>query len=159
MAKKIMRASSILAAKGYKASKFDQEGFDKIIGDFFMSHEIKSVITLVPKRFIDMEPKALNENPTEEEIVCFEKERSDIELAKQRCWIDLLDTSIWEKRVNDPNDPFEYTDYVIAMNKGYIKPIIYVDEPFIKNAAYLLSLINEYVVKKEKKGKFLVSLI
>lgn len=154
-----MKAASILAAKGYKASKFDQEGFDKIIGDFFLSHEIKSVITLIPKRFIDMEPKRLTENPTEEDIRYHEKEVADITLARQRCWIDMLDTSIWEKRVNDPYDSFEYTDYVIAANKGLIKPIIYVDEPFIKNAAYLLSLINEYVVKKDKKGKFLVSLI
>lgn len=159
MVKKITLASNILAAKGYVANKFDQEGFDKIIGDFFMKSEISEVITLTPKRFIEMKPSPLSDTPTEDEIMYFKKESSDIELAKKRGWIDLLDVDIWRRRVDDPNDPFEFEDFLMAMNKGYLYPMIFVDEPFIKNAAYLLSLINGYVVKKGKKGKYLVSLL
>lgn len=135
MATNIISASKILEAKGYSQPKFDQQGFNALIARFFESHDVKDTILLAPKRFVEMD------NPP------------------QGGYEDYTDISIWERKCNDPNDPFNFTDYIIARNKCLIRPMVYVDEPFIKNAAFTLSAMCGFVVKKQRAGKFLVSLV
>lgn len=59
----------------------------------------------------------------------------------------------------DCTDPSYFTDYEPAIKRGYFPPVIYVDEPFIKNAAHMLALMGGYVVKKRGTGAFIVSLV
>lgn len=131
----ILKASKILESKGFQQPKFDTVGFTSLVGKYFTEHEVKDTLLLVPKRFINM---------TEPPKGGFE---------------DYTDVSIWERRCEDPNDPFSFTDYIIARNKCLIRPMVYVDEPFIKNAAFTLSAMCGFVVKKQRAGKFLVSLV
>ena len=135
MAKKMITAQSILQEKGFQQNKFDTNGFCELVGNFFLSHEVKSVLQLVPKRFV-----AMKEAPA--------------------CgYIDCTADDYWQKRVEDPSDPVDFSFYIQMVNRGLTKPMIYVDEPFIKNCAHLLALMGGYVVKKQPKGRFLVSLV
>lgn len=137
MATKIISADKILMKKGVKRKEFDTNAFSELVGTFFETHEVKETILLVPKRFVEME------NPP------------------QGDFIDYTDVSIWEKKADDPDDPFDFTNYLYMRNKGLLRPIIYVNEPFIANAAHYLALICNFNVKSQtRKGKkqYVVSL-
>lgn len=140
MATKIISASKILEAKGYKQPKFDQQGFNNLVASFFETHEIKDTIQLVPKRFVEWA-------------------EADTTPDGYTGYVDYTDTEIWERKIDDPDDPFDFCDYLVAKNKGLLRPIIYVDEPFCKNTAYMLAVMCGFVVKKQSKGRFEVSLI
>lgn len=140
MATKIISASKILEAKGYKQPKFDQQGFNALVASFFEAHEIKDTLLLVPQRFVAWK-------------------EADVSQEGYTGYIDYTDVCIWEKKAEDPDDPFDFLDMIVARNKGLIRPIIYVDEPYIKNAAYMLSVMCGFTVKKLSKGKYEVSLI
>lgn len=131
-------AKQILQEMGYNLPTFDSNLFCEIVSNFFRTQKDPSAtILLTQTRFVEME------NPTE---VGF---------------IDLLDTSIWEKKVDDPEDPFDFIDYDTMQRKGLIRPIIVIDEPFVKNAAQVLTLYG-FVCKKrqrKKKTEFIVSLV
>lgn len=138
MATKIISASKILEAKGYKQPKFDQQGFNALVAHFFETHEVKDTLMLHPKRFVDWAMA----DTTEDGYTGF---------------VDFTSDDIWERLVNDGT--LDWLDYLVARNKGLTRPTIYVDEPYIKNAAYMLSVMCGFVVKKQPKGKFLVSLV
>lgn len=134
MATKLVFADRILAAKGYEKPKFDTDGFNALVGKFFEEHDVNSTLLIKPRRFVEM-----SDAPT--------------------CgFIDYTDDSIWEKKVNDPNDPFNFTMFLFCKNKGLIRPMILVDEPEAKNAAMMLGIVNGFVVKKEKAG-YIISLV
>ena len=135
MAKKWITAKDILAEKGFQPNKFDTEGFNNLIGKFFLEHEVKDTIIVRPARFIEMKD------------------------APACGYINQLDTDIWWQRVRDPNDSFDSCDYIIAMKKGWVHPTIVVDEPFIKNAVYMANLTGGYIVKKGKSGRYVISLV
>lgn len=141
MTTKIISASKILEAKGYRQPKFYQQGFNALVAKFFESHDVKDTIMLYPKRFVEW------------------LETANIPSEEYTGYRDYTDPGIWERKAEDPNDPLDFLDYVVARNKGLIRPIIFVDEPFCKNAAYMLSVMCGFTVKKQAKGKFLVSLV
>jgi hypothetical protein len=137
MATKIISADKILMKKGVKRKEFDTNAFSELVGTFFETHEVKETILLVPKRFVEME------NPP------------------QGDFIDYTDVSIWERKADDPDDPFDFTNYLYMRNKGLLRPIIYINEPFIGNAAAYLRVLCGFIVKpqtKNKKKMFVVSL-
>lgn len=138
MATKIISASKILEAKGYKQPKFDQQGFNNLIASFFETHEVKDTLLIVPKRFADW-PLA---DTTEDGYKGF---------------VDFTPDDIWERQIE--NGTLDWVDYLVARNKGLTRPTVYVDEPFCKNAAYMLSVMGGFTVKKLPKGKHEVSLI
>ena len=102
-----------------------------------MTHEPKETILLLPKRFLDMD------NPPEGDF------------------IEMLDVSIWKKKSEDPDDPFDFIDYQFMVRNKMMRPIIFVNEPFLTEAALSLRNICGYSVTgrtRKKKKEYIVSL-
>ncbi len=159
MVKKLITAAEILAEKNFVVNKFDQQGFNAKVAEFFQTHEVKDTLLLVPKRFVEMDVTGDPEMMDEAQLAEYERKQEELEEQKKAGWIDMTDLTVWERKVDNPYDPFTFTDYIIANNKGLIRPMVYVDEPFIKNAAYMLSTMAGFICKKQRGGKFVVSLI
>lgn len=136
-ATRMIKASDIMKRKGIVQKQMDMNKFNEVIENFFMSNEPKETILLTPKRFIEME------NPPEGDF------------------IDYLDVSVWEKKCDDPDDPFDFIDYQFMQRKGMLRPMLVVNEPFIGNAAGWLRDYCGFVVKsrmRKKKKEYIVSL-
>lgn len=136
-ATKILKASDIMKKKGIVQKQMDMSKFDGVVEDFFMTHEPKETILLTPKRFIEMD------NPPEGDF------------------IDYLDVSIWEKKCDNPDDPFDFIDYQCMKKNGTLRPMLIVNEPFIGNAAGWLRDFCGFTVKsrtRKKKKEYIVSL-
>lgn len=134
---RIVNVNEILKAKGLKPKVFNLNIFSSVVSDFFLTHEPKETILLLPKRFLDME------NPPE------------------GGFIEMLDVSIWQKKSEDPNDPFDFFDYQFMVKNKMIRPIIFVNEPFLTEAALSLRNICGYSVTgrtRKKKKEYIVSL-
>lgn len=134
---RIVNVNEILKAKGLKPKVFNLNKFSSVVSDFFLTHEPKETILLLPKRFLDME------NPPEGDF------------------IEMLDVSIWQKKSEDPNDPFDFFDYQFMVKNKMIRPIIFVNEPFLTEAALSLRNICGYSVTgrtRKKKKEYIVSL-
>lgn len=134
---RIVNVNEILKAKGLKPKVFNLNIFSSVVSDFFMTHEPKETILLVPKRFLDME------NPPEGDF------------------IEMLDVSIWEKKAENPDDPFDFIDYQFMVRNKMMRPIIFVNEPFLTEAALSLRNICGYSVTgrtRKKKKEYIVSL-
>lgn len=54
---------------------------------------------------------------------------------------------------------FSWEDQLEMMKKHQDRPFIFIDKPFIKNAVYMLQIMNGFIVEKGKKGVYEVSLI
>ena len=54
---------------------------------------------------------------------------------------------------------FSWEDQLEMMKKHQDRPFIFIDKPFIKNAVYMLEIMNGFIVEKVKKGVYEVSLI
>lgn len=134
----ILDASSIMKKKGIVQKKLKTGELNKIVEDFFMTHEAKDTILLTPKRFIEME------NPPEGDFI-----------------EDYLDESIWKRKCEDPDDPFDFIDYQCMKKNGTLRPMLIVNEPFIGNAAGWLRDFCGFTVKsrtRKKKKEYIVSL-
>ena len=134
---KMLKASDIMKRKGIIQKQMDMNKFNDVVENFFMTHEAKETILMTPKRFIEMD------NPPEGDF------------------IDYLDVSIWEKKCDDPNDPFDFIDYQFMKKNGMLRPILMIDEPLIRNAALYLRDICCFTVKirtRKKKKEYIVSL-
>ena len=133
----MLKASDIMKRKGIVQKQMDMNKFNEVVENFFMTHEPKDTILLTPKRFIEMD------NPPEGDF------------------IDYLDVSVWEKKCDDPNDPFDFIDYQFMKKNGMLRPILIIDEPLIRNAALYLRDICCFTVKsrtRKKKKEYIVSL-
>lgn len=134
---RIVNVNEILKKKGLKPKVFNLNIFSSVVSDFFLTHEPKETILLLPKRFLDME------NPPEGDF------------------IEMLDVSIWQKKSEDPNDPFDFFDYQFMVKNKMIRPIIFINEPFLTEAALSLRNICGYSVTsrtRKKKKEYIVSL-
>ena len=67
-------------------------------------------------------------------------------------WKDMTDVEEWLKDL-------QWENRLCIISKGQAVPFIWVDEPFIKNAAYMLDVMNGFKVKKGKKGVYEVTLV
>lgn len=67
-------------------------------------------------------------------------------------WKDMTDVEAWMETL-----PWE--EQFLAVRKGQDRPFLFVDKPFIKNAVYMLQVMNGFIVEKGKKGVYEVSLI
>ena len=133
----MLKASDIMKRKGIVQKQMDMNKFNEVIENFFMAHEPKDTILLTPKRFIEMD------NPPEGDF------------------IDYLDVSVWEKKCDDPNDPFDFIDYQCMKKNGMLSPILVVNEPIIREAAVWLRDYCHFDVKsrtRKKKKEYIVSL-
>ena len=134
---RMLKASDIMKRKGIVQKQMDMNKFNEVIENFFMTHEPKDTILLTPKRFIEMD------NPPEGDF------------------IDYLDVSVWEKKCDDPDDPFDFIDYQCMKKNGMLRPILVVNEPIIREAAVWLRDYCHFDVKsrtRKKKKEYIVSL-
>ena len=134
---KMLKASDIMKRKGIVQKQMDMNKFNEVVENFFMTHEPKDTILLTPKRFIEMD------NPPEGDF------------------IDYLDVSVWEKKCDDPDDPFDFIDYQCMKKNGMLRPILVVNEPIIREAAVWLRDYCHFDVKsrtRKKKKEYIVSL-
>ena len=134
---KMLKASDIMKRKGIVQKQMDMNKFNEVVENFFITHEPKETILLTPKRFIEMN------NPPEGDF------------------IDYLDVSVWERKCDDPNDPFDFIDYQCMKKSGILRPTLIVNEPFIGNAAGWLRDFCGFTVKsrtRKKKKEYIVSL-
>lgn len=138
MAKKVIFADSILKAKGIEKKSFNTGELNELIEQFFLNNPPEAKILLRPKRFVEMP------NPPEGDI------------------IDMLDISIWEKRIEDPNDEyFTFQRYIELRRQGMIMPTLIINEPFIGNAAAYLRQLCGFTVKtrmRNRQKQYIVSL-
>ena len=67
-------------------------------------------------------------------------------------WKDMTDVKEWLK-------DFPWEDQLNIISKKQAVPFIFIDKPFIKNAVYMLQIMNGFIVEKGKKGVYEVSLI
>ena len=67
-------------------------------------------------------------------------------------WKDMTDVEEWLPS-------FQWEQQLILVQKGQAVPFIFIDKPFIKNAVYMLQIMNGFIVEKGKKGVYEVSLI
>lgn len=133
----MISAADIMKKKGIEQREMDMNAFNSVVENFFMTHEAKSTILIVPKRFIEME------NPPEGDF------------------IDYLDETIWERKADDPDDPFDFIEYLLMKKKGLVRPMLFVNEPFVGNAAGWLRDFCGFTVKsrtRNKRKEYIVSL-
>ena len=67
-------------------------------------------------------------------------------------WLDMTNVDEWIVSL-----PWE--QQLFMLQKGTAVPFIWVDKPFMKNAMYMLQVMNGFIVEKGKKGVYEVSLI
>ncbi len=137
MPTKFISAEKILRDKGVKQKEFNTTAFFEVISAFYETHDVKDTILLRSQRFVEME------EPPEGDF------------------IDCLDPSVWARRVDDPNDPYDFANYLCMNNAGLIVPTLIINEPFFGNAAALLRSLCGFTVKKRtRRGnkEFIVSL-
>ena len=67
-------------------------------------------------------------------------------------WLDMTNVEQWIVSL-----PWE--QQLLMLQKGTAVPFIWVDKPFMKNAMYMLQVMNGFIVEKGKKGVYEVSLI
>ncbi len=133
----MISATDILKKKGVEQKEMDMNAFNEVVENFFMTHDAKSTILIIPKRFIEME------TPPDGDF------------------IDCLDETIWKRKASDPHDEFDFFDYMCRQRKGLIRPILYVNEPFAGNAAGWLRDFCGFTVKsrmRNKRKEYIVSL-
>lgn len=67
-------------------------------------------------------------------------------------WKDMTNVEQWLVSL-----PWEQA--LCITQKGQDKPFLWVDKPFIKNAVYMLEIMNGFIVEKGKKGTYEVSIV
>ena len=67
-------------------------------------------------------------------------------------WLDMTNVDEWIV-------PLPWEQQLLMLQKGTAVPFIWVDKPFMKNAMYMLQVMNGFIVEKGKKGVYEVSLI
>lgn len=67
-------------------------------------------------------------------------------------WKDMTDVEEWLPS-------FQWEQQLILVQKGQAVPFIFIDKPFIKNAVYMLQIMNGFIVEKGKKGTYEVSIV
>ena len=67
-------------------------------------------------------------------------------------WKDMTNIEEWLPSL-------QWEQQLLLVQKGQAVPFVFVDEPFVMNAVYMLRVMNGFKVKKEKKGVYRVTLV
>lgn len=67
-------------------------------------------------------------------------------------WKDMTNVDEWL-------DEMPWEEQLTLIQKCQAVPFIFIDKPFIKNAVYMLQIMNGFIVEKGKKGVYEISLI
>ena len=132
MANKLITADEILARKNFVKPKFNSLGFNTLVAQYFLTHDISAKLSIVSVRFVELQ------NPPE-------------------CgYIDRTEEGYWEREWAEGR--INVIEYNIVRQKGLYPPSIAVDVAFCKNAVYMLSVMGGYIVEK-KRGKYVLTLV
>ena len=159
---KITTAQDILKEKGYKANKFDTNGFLDAVADYFRKHEVKDKLLIVSYRFLDVK--------TDDEILELAlRAKEDLYVfsgpyKEALYWRLSTDKSRgWKAQIGDgeynncvpPGFDEILDDYITGFNiRDIERPRIIVDSPYFKNALSLLQIMGGYVVEKKKRSGY-----
>ncbi len=150
MAKKLVSAQDILAEKGYVLPKFDTDGFNNAVIEYFRANGPEAELIIRSRRFV--------ENP---------KKYPPCGWLDFTTWDENLEVlvKIWYQQELVAYEYFDtprshyIDDYKRVVERD---PCIYVDEPFCKNAVHMLAIMQGFVVKsRRRKGirEYIVSLL
>lgn len=92
------------------------------------------------------------EHEVKDKLIIRQKRFIEMDNPPKGGWKDMTDVEEWLK-------DFPWEDQLNIRNKGQAIPFIFVDEPFIINAVYMLDVMNGFKVKKERKGVYRVTLV
>ena len=92
------------------------------------------------------------EHEVKDKLIIRQKRFIEMDNPPKGGWKDMTDVEEWLKDL-----PWE--NRLCIISKGQAIPFIWVDEPFIKNAVYMLDVMNGFKVKKGKKGVYEVTLV
>lgn len=67
-------------------------------------------------------------------------------------WKDMTNVDEWL-------DEMPWEEQLTLVQKSQAVPFIFIDKPFIKNAVYMLQIMNGFIVEKGKKGTYEISLV
>lgn len=124
---KIIQAQDILKEKGYNQPKFDTMGFQNTVANFFRKNDVSARLHIIAVRFVE-----LDEYPLAGFIPCTDP----IAFDDYDEYYDIPEMLIKPRHI--------ITEYC------YSYPVIYVDEPYIKNAVGLLKMCGFIVGRKTK---------
>lgn len=135
---KVIFADNILKRKGIEKKSFNTGELNDLVEKFFMENPPEAKILLRSMRFVEM-----TDPPKDSDI------------------INWLDTDIFQKRIEDPNDPFDYSCFLTLRNYDMLMPTLVINEPFFGNAAAYLRTICGFTVKsriRNRHKQYIVSL-
>lgn len=160
MPTKVISASAILKQKGVKQRNFDTNTFNAVVAKYFTDNEANATLMLYPMRFVGIEG-ALPENIFDIRSFAVWKKLQEKQ-GEQVDFVEMFDTEEWEGIFDDPqNVNLDFCQFITMRNNGLVRPTIFVNEPFIGNAAAYLRTICGFAVKAKpvKKVKtYIVSL-
>lgn len=153
MVKKLVSAKEILAEKGYVQNKFDTEGFNNAVVEYFRARGPEAELTIHPLRFVEYKDR-----------------------LPQCGWLsvmygvnELLDIFYPETKKLQKEAPAWSSVHPLrswalenCFSFWFASEFIAVDEPFCKNVVHMLAIMQGFVVKtRRKKGEtyYTVSLL
>ena len=102
--------------------------------------------------FLELVGKWFSENKIEDKLLIISKRFIEMSNPPSCGYIDMTDTDKWVAELS-------WEQVVYMTQRGLINPIIYVDEPYIKNAVFALRTLAGYVVSRLRKETYIVKLI
>nr|DAR09421.1 MAG TPA: hypothetical protein [Caudoviricetes sp.] len=92
------------------------------------------------------------EHEVKDKLIIRPKRFIEMEDAPKGGWKDMTDVDAWL-------DTLPWENQLLIIQRGQAVPFLFVDKPYMKNAMYMLEVMNGLVVSKGKKGVYEVSLI
>lgn len=159
---KITTAQDILKEKGYKAEKFDTNGFLDAVASYFRKHDVKDKLLIVSYRFLDVKTDdeilemAINaqkdaylfSGPYKEAIYW----RSST--SKSGGWKSQIEEGEYDNCVPRGFDKLIGDDISGFHIRDIERPRFIVDAPYFSNAISLLQIMGGYVVEKKRRSGF-----
>lgn len=92
------------------------------------------------------------EHEVKDKLLIRPKRFIEMDNPPKRGWKDMTDVEEWLPS-------FQWEQQLILVQKGQAVPFVFVDEPFVMNAVYMLRVMSGFKVKKGKKGVYQVTLV
>ena len=92
------------------------------------------------------------EHDLKDKLIIRPKRFIEMENPPKGGWKDMTNVDEWL-------DEMPWEEQLTLVQKCQAVPFIFIDKPFIKNAVYMLQIMNGFIVEKGKKGVYEISLI
>ena len=92
------------------------------------------------------------EHEVKDKLIIRQKRFIEMDNPPKGGWKDMTDVEEWLKDL-----PWE--NRLCIISKGQATPFIWVDEPYLKNATFTLKNMAGFVVSRQKRGVYEVSLL